>query len=134
MADADVIVVGAGPTGLMTAAELTLAGVRTVVLDLLPERHPLSRAEVIHPRTAELFDQRGLLEPLLAAGDFRLSEIGHSPVCRSTSGRGRPAIPPTAFRSPRSRDSSRLTWATAASPFSADTRWSAWCPRPTRCG
>jgi 2-polyprenyl-6-methoxyphenol hydroxylase-like FAD-dependent oxidoreductase len=77
MTDADVIVVGAGPTGLMTAVELTLAGARTVVLDLLPERHPLSRAGVIHPRTAELFDQRGLLEPLLATGDFPRSEIGH---------------------------------------------------------
>ncbi len=32
--DADVIVVGAGPTGLMLAGELGLAGVRTVVLDM----------------------------------------------------------------------------------------------------
>ncbi|MEV4114977.1 FAD-dependent monooxygenase [Nonomuraea sp. NPDC049695] len=73
----DVIVAGAGPAGLMTAAELSLAGVRPLVLDSLPGRNPMSRAGVIHSRTAELFDQRGLLEPLLATGDFPRTEIGH---------------------------------------------------------
>ncbi|GAA3220206.1 FAD-dependent monooxygenase [Nonomuraea helvata] len=77
MTTVDVIVVGAGPTGLMTAAELTLAGARPMVLDTLPERNPMSRAGVIHSRTAELFDHRGLLEPLLATGDFPRTEIGH---------------------------------------------------------
>ena len=37
--DADVIIVGAGPTGLMLAVELRLAGVDALVL----ERHPLIR-------------------------------------------------------------------------------------------
>jgi 2-polyprenyl-6-methoxyphenol hydroxylase-like FAD-dependent oxidoreductase len=77
MTEYDVIVVGAGPTGLMTAAELTLAGVRPLVLDTLKERNPMSRAGVIHSRTAELLDQRGLLEPLLATGDYPVTEIGH---------------------------------------------------------
>ncbi|MQY27947.1 FAD-dependent monooxygenase [Nocardia aurantia] len=77
MTETDVIVVGAGPTGLTTAAELTLAGVRTLVLDALPERNPLSRAAVIHSRTAELFDQRGWLDSLLAPGDFPSTRIGH---------------------------------------------------------
>ena len=64
--DVDVIVVGAGPTGLMLAYELGLAGVRTVVLDRRAEPDPQSRAGGIQPRTAELLDARGLLGPLLA--------------------------------------------------------------------
>ncbi|TDD81171.1 hypothetical protein E1293_19280 [Actinomadura darangshiensis] len=77
MTAVDVIVVGAGPTGLMTAAELMLAEAYPMVLDALPERNPMSRAGVIHCRTAELFDQRGMLESLLATGDFPTTEIGH---------------------------------------------------------
>ncbi|MEV7598788.1 FAD-dependent monooxygenase [Kitasatospora sp. NPDC089797] len=67
--DTDVLVVGAGPTGLTTANELLLAGVRTVLADRLPERSALSRAGGVQSRTLETFDQRGLLEPLLASGD-----------------------------------------------------------------
>lgn len=67
----DVIVVGAGPTGLMLAAELGLAGVPTLVLDAATERSRQSRAGSIQPRTAEVLDARGLLEPLLG---------GHPPV------------------------------------------------------
>jgi 2-polyprenyl-6-methoxyphenol hydroxylase-like FAD-dependent oxidoreductase len=37
LTDADVIVVGAGPTGLMLAGELGLAGVRVLVLERLPQ-------------------------------------------------------------------------------------------------
>jgi 2-polyprenyl-6-methoxyphenol hydroxylase-like FAD-dependent oxidoreductase len=64
--DAEVIVVGAGPTGLMLAGELGRAGVRTLVLDAATERSRQSRAGSIQPRTAEVLDARGLLDPLLA--------------------------------------------------------------------
>ncbi|MEU4115275.1 FAD-dependent monooxygenase [Kitasatospora sp. NPDC028055] len=67
--DTDVLVVGAGPTGLTAANELLLAGVSTVVADRLPARSTLSRAGGVQTRTLELLDQRGLLEPLLAGGD-----------------------------------------------------------------
>jgi 2-polyprenyl-6-methoxyphenol hydroxylase-like FAD-dependent oxidoreductase len=64
--DAEVVVVGAGPTGLMLAGELGRAGVRTLVLDAATERSRQSRAGSIQPRTAEVLDARGLLDPLLA--------------------------------------------------------------------
>ncbi|MBM7774268.1 2-polyprenyl-6-methoxyphenol hydroxylase-like FAD-dependent oxidoreductase [Actinokineospora baliensis] len=59
---ADVVVVGAGPTGLMLANEVALAGVCVVVLERLPERSGQSKALNLQPRTAEVFDLRGLME------------------------------------------------------------------------
>lgn len=61
----EVIVVGAGPTGLMLANELTLAGIPAVVLEKQCARSAYSRAGGLQPRTAEVLDLRGLLEPLL---------------------------------------------------------------------
>lgn len=61
---ADVLVVGAGPTGLAVAAELALAGIGAVVLDALPERSGQSKALALQPRSAELLDARGWLDPL----------------------------------------------------------------------
>lgn len=72
----DVVVVGAGPTGLTLACELQLAGARTVVVEKLPEPVSYSKALGVHARTLELWQSRGLLEPLLAdhmklrAGNF----------------------------------------------------------------
>ncbi|MGW1741778.1 FAD-dependent oxidoreductase [Nocardia sp. NPDC001965] len=61
----EVIVVGAGPTGLMLAHELTLAGIPVVVLEKQRTRSTQSRAGGLQPRTAEVLDLRGLLDPLL---------------------------------------------------------------------
>ncbi|WP_410659062.1 FAD-dependent monooxygenase [Amycolatopsis sp. lyj-112] len=58
----DVIVVGAGPTGLMLANELVLAGVDVVVLERLSERTGLSKALNLQPRTSEMLELRGLLD------------------------------------------------------------------------
>ena len=55
--------VGSGPTGLMLANELALAGVGVIVLERLAERSGQSKALNLQPRTAEVFDLRGLLEP-----------------------------------------------------------------------
>ncbi|WBC07564.1 FAD-dependent monooxygenase [Micromonospora sp. WMMA1947] len=57
----DVIVVGAGPVGLMMAGELRLGGADVVVYEKLPERPTESRGASFTRRTAECFDQRGLL-------------------------------------------------------------------------
>ncbi|QKV71650.1 SDR family oxidoreductase [Streptomyces harbinensis] len=69
--DTDVLVVGAGPVGLMLAGDLAAAGVRVTVLERLTEPTTESRASVLHARTVELLDERGLLEyfgPLPDAG------------------------------------------------------------------
>jgi 2-polyprenyl-6-methoxyphenol hydroxylase-like FAD-dependent oxidoreductase len=63
-----VVVVGAGPVGLMLVGELKLAGVETVVLDRLQEPSGQSRALGFNARTAELLHQRGLLERFLEEG------------------------------------------------------------------
>lgn len=60
-----VAIVGAGPTGLMLACELGLQGIGAVVLERSPEQGRHSYAMGFHARTAELLDQRGLLDAFL---------------------------------------------------------------------
>lgn len=72
--DADVIIVGAGPTGLMLAGELRLAGLTTIVLDRLKEPIRQSRALGFSARTIEEFDQRGLLPRF---GELQTIPFGH---------------------------------------------------------
>ncbi len=64
-----VIVVGAGPTGLLLAGDLAKAGVRVTLLEKRPHQvSNLSRAFGVHARTLEQFDARGLADDLLATG------------------------------------------------------------------
>jgi len=72
--DTDVIVVGAGPVGLMLACELRLAGVRCIVLEKSTEPTDQTRALGFTARTIETFDQRGLLPRF---GGFDTIPIGH---------------------------------------------------------
>jgi 2-polyprenyl-6-methoxyphenol hydroxylase-like FAD-dependent oxidoreductase len=64
----DVIVAGAGPTGLMLAGELRLHGVHVLVLEKEAEPTRHVRALGLHARSIEVMDQRGLLERFLALG------------------------------------------------------------------
>ena len=67
MIEADVIIVGAGPTGLMLAAELRLAGVRPLVLERQPRRRDTPKAGGLGGQILELLRYRGLLERFEAA-------------------------------------------------------------------
>ena len=64
----DVIVAGAGPTGLMLAGELRLHGVHVLVLEKDAEPTRVVRALGLHARSIEIMDQRGLLDRFLALG------------------------------------------------------------------
>ena len=57
----DVTVVGAGPVGLVLAAELALAGATVQVLERRDEPDPALKAQSINVPTAEALDRRGLL-------------------------------------------------------------------------
>jgi 2-polyprenyl-6-methoxyphenol hydroxylase-like FAD-dependent oxidoreductase len=57
-----VVIAGGGPTGLMLACELGLAGVPVVVLDPRTDRPERSAGMAVHGRTLELFAKRGLRE------------------------------------------------------------------------
>jgi 3-(3-hydroxy-phenyl)propionate hydroxylase len=69
MTEHSVVIAGGGPTGMMLAAELTLAGVDALILERRPN-HELdgSRAGGLHSRAIELLDQRGVADRFLAAG------------------------------------------------------------------
>ncbi|WP_276822087.1 FAD-dependent monooxygenase [Mycolicibacterium mageritense] len=64
----EVLVVGAGPVGLMVAGELTRRGVSTRIIDRAVHRSPESRALVVHARTLELMDLAGLSDRFIEAG------------------------------------------------------------------
>ncbi|MBB5800466.1 2-polyprenyl-6-methoxyphenol hydroxylase-like FAD-dependent oxidoreductase [Saccharothrix ecbatanensis] len=67
MTDVDVIIVGGGPTGLMLAAELRLAGVRPLVLELRPQIRQTPKANGLGGQILRLLHYRGLLDRFEAA-------------------------------------------------------------------
>ncbi|MFC4112871.1 FAD-dependent monooxygenase [Nonomuraea zeae] len=67
MTNTDVIIVGAGPTGLMLAAELRLAGVRPLLLERQPQRRDTPKAGGLGGQILELLRHRGLLDRFQAA-------------------------------------------------------------------
>jgi len=71
MRDHAVLIAGGGPTGLMLAGELALAGVDVGISERRPTRELIgSRAGGLHARTIEIFDQRGIADRFLRAGQI----------------------------------------------------------------
>jgi 2-polyprenyl-6-methoxyphenol hydroxylase-like FAD-dependent oxidoreductase len=69
MTEHAVVIAGGGPTGMMLAAELALAGVDVAIVERRATRElPGSRAGGLHSRTIEVFDQRGIADRFLSEG------------------------------------------------------------------
>ncbi|MFI1538163.1 FAD-dependent oxidoreductase [Streptomyces anandii] len=64
----DVLVVGAGPTGLALGIDLARRGVEALVVERADALFPGSRGKGIQPRTQEVFDDLGVLDAIRAAG------------------------------------------------------------------
>ncbi|MFI6076289.1 FAD-dependent monooxygenase [Actinoplanes sp. NPDC051343] len=66
--DTDVLIVGAGPTGLTLAGDLARAGIRYLLLERRTDTANATRAFAVHARTLEELDARGVADPLIATG------------------------------------------------------------------
>jgi len=87
-----VTIAGGGPTGLMLAGELALAGVDVAIVERRESQELLgSRAGGLHSRTIEVLDQRGIADRFIAEGSRRRSQ--GLPGSISTSVIFRPGIP-----------------------------------------
>jgi 2-polyprenyl-6-methoxyphenol hydroxylase-like FAD-dependent oxidoreductase len=85
----DVLIVGAGPTGLVLALWLTLLGVRVRIVDKTAESGTTSRAIVVAARTLELYRQVGLADAVVARGRKMAAInlwVGGNPVARVVFG------------------------------------------------
>ena len=68
---AEVVIVGAGPAGLMLAGELALAGIRVALLERRESQALAgSRAGGLQPRSLEVLDQRGIAGRFVAEGQI----------------------------------------------------------------
>jgi 3-(3-hydroxy-phenyl)propionate hydroxylase len=64
-----VVIAGAGPTGLMLAAEMALAGIDVAIVERRPNQKLVgSRAGGLYARTIELLDQRGIAKRFISQG------------------------------------------------------------------
>jgi 2-polyprenyl-6-methoxyphenol hydroxylase-like FAD-dependent oxidoreductase len=69
MTDHTVLIAGGGPTGMMLAAELALAGIDVAIIERRTSQAIAgSRAGGLHARTIEVFDQRGIAERFISEG------------------------------------------------------------------
>src|SRR6187431_547599 len=69
MTEHAVVIAGGGPTGLMLAGELALAGVDVAIVERRATQDlPGTRAGGLHARTIEVLDQRGIAERFLSQG------------------------------------------------------------------
>ena len=79
--DTDVLIVGAGPTGLMLACQLARRGVRALLIDRHSEPARETRALGVQARTMEIYAQLGILE--------RALELGHKGTGANIWAKGR---------------------------------------------
>src|SRR6516225_11249493 len=68
MAHSDVLIVGAGPTGLVLSLWLSKLGVKPRIVDKTSEPGTTSRALAVHARTLELYRQLDLADDVIGLG------------------------------------------------------------------
>ncbi len=104
---ADVVVVGAGPTGLLLAGDLAEAGVRVVLLERRLKDSNLARAFAVHARTMEQLEIRGVADELAATGTTisKLELYGRAAIDLSQL----PSRYPSLLITPQSRTEEVLT-------------------------
>jgi 2-polyprenyl-6-methoxyphenol hydroxylase-like FAD-dependent oxidoreductase len=68
MYETEILIAGAGPTGLTLAVDLVRRGISFRIIESAPEPFAGSRGKGIQPRTLEVFDDLGVVEPILAQG------------------------------------------------------------------
>ncbi len=71
----DVLVVGAGPTGLTAAAEAARHGLSVRIVDANPSRSTHSKALVLHSRSLEVFTDMGFVDHVLESGQVFRAEF-----------------------------------------------------------
>ena len=75
MTEHAVVIAGGGPTGLMLAGELALAGIDVAIVERRASQDlPGSRAGGLHSRTIEVLDQRGIADRFLSEG--QVAQVG----------------------------------------------------------
>ena len=80
MTQADVVIAGGGPTGLMLASEMLLAGVEPVVLDRLPEISQVPKGNGLIGQIVPMLDYRGLLDRFRAEAHTAAADHHASPL------------------------------------------------------
>ena len=68
MSNTDVLIVGAGPTGVTLACDLARRGISLRIIDKSPDIQNGSRAKALQPRSLEVFDDLGIAGEMLASG------------------------------------------------------------------
>lgn len=66
----NVLIIGAGPTGLMAACQLRQQGIEPIIIDKKEGPTPESRALVLHARSLEIYDQLGIANDALLQGEI----------------------------------------------------------------
>lgn len=93
-ADADIVIAGGGPAGMMAGLLFARAGLETIVLEKHADFLRDFRGDTVHPSTLDLFDQLGLLDAFLtrphdevheltariAGREMRIADFSHLPV------------------------------------------------------
>src|SRR4029077_6683231 len=94
MASSDVLIAGAGPTGLVLALWLTKLGVKVRIIDKTAEPGTTSRAVAVQARTLELYRQLDLADAVVAgghqvlAGNFWVKGVRKTTISLSALGAG----------------------------------------------